>query len=110
VSRQVRFTRRAERDIRRIQTWLAARSRVGALRWLDALHAALDRLRDDAQSGPRAPEAEEVGVELRQRVFQTRRGHPYRLVYLLKEQTIHVLAVRGAGQGWVTAAELELSD
>jgi plasmid stabilization system protein ParE len=110
MSHEVRISRRAERDLRVIQSWLQDRSRIGALRWLDALQAALDQLSDTATSGPLAPEADDLGLDLRQRLFQTRRGHSYRLVYVVREQTVHVLAIRGAGQDFLSADDLELPE
>jgi plasmid stabilization system protein ParE len=110
MSRRAKLSRRAERDVRTIQNWLVERSRVGALRWLEALEAALDQLPTTAASCPTAPEADDLGLDLRQKLFQTRRGHVYRLVFLIREDTVEVLAVRGTGQDFLTADELELPE
>jgi len=110
MSRRAKLTCRAERDVRTIQAWLVERSHRGALRWLDALQAALDQLSGDAASNPAAPEADDLGLDLRQRLFKTRRGHVYRLVFLIRDQSVDVLAVRGAGQDFLSADELELPE
>jgi plasmid stabilization system protein ParE len=105
-----KLSRRAERDVRTIQAWLAERSRAGALRWLDALQAALDQLTEEAASSSYAPEADDLGLDLRQRLFKTRRWHVYRLIFLIREDSVEVLAVRGAGQDLLSAEELELPE
>jgi plasmid stabilization system protein ParE len=110
MTRRATLTRQAERDVRTIQDWLHERSRVGASRWLAALEAALDQLSKNAAASPAAPEADVLGLDLRQQMFKTRRGHLYRLLFVIGDETVDVLAVRGAGQDDVTAEELGLSD
>lgn len=95
---RVTLSRRAERDIRTIRDWIKARSVSGASRWLDVLEDALLQLPLVAATCVAAVEAVEIGLDLRQRIFKTRRGHPYRLVFLIRNETIQVLAVRGSGQ------------
>jgi len=110
MNRRAKLSRRAERDVRAIQTWLVERSRAGALRWLDALQAVLDQLPATASSCPVAPEADDLGLDLRQKLFKTRRGHVYRLVFVIREDSVEILAVRGTGQDFLAAEELELPE
>lgn len=110
MKRRVRFTRRAERDVRSIQTWLADRSRAGAARWLDALQSAVDRLSDIADSCAPAPEADDLGLELRQCLFRTRHGKIYRLVFAIQGSVVEIVAVRGSGQDFLTSNDLEIDD
>lgn len=99
---------RAERDIADVQNWILARSPEGAERWLTALDAALFRLAHSAAECPRADEADRFGIDLRQQTFRTRRGLTYRLVFPIHADVVRVAALRGAGQDWLRADEIEL--
>jgi mRNA-degrading endonuclease RelE of RelBE toxin-antitoxin system len=48
------------------------------------------------KSSVKAPEAEELSIDLRQ--YKTRRGRPYRLIFVIKDTKIEVLTLRGSGQ------------
>ena len=56
----------AKRDVRSIARWLATRSPKGAANWLTAFEDALERLSEDPQSYPIAPERLRVAFEIRQ--------------------------------------------
>lgn len=103
----VRLTRRAERDVADVLTWLTARSPEGAVHWLDAFEFALQRLGSNADHCSPAVEADVIGQDLRQLMFRTRRGNPYRLVFLIQDDLVQILAVRGSGQDLLYADELE---
>jgi plasmid stabilization system protein ParE len=110
MSLRVLISRRAERDIREIRDWIKDRSPIGARSWLNALERALGRLPGVAASSSAAAEAEDLGIDLRQRLFKTRSGHRYRLVFVVRGETIHILAVRGAGQDLLQPGEIEVPE
>jgi len=57
-----------------IYTWIADRSEAGANRWYEVARQAIKSLEHDANQQEIAPEAHELGLELRQKLFKTRRG------------------------------------
>lgn len=70
----VRELRKARQDVESIFCWIRKRSASGAVAWLDAYDALLDRLKEDAASSAMAPEAADFDFEVRQALFKTRRG------------------------------------
>lgn len=98
MSVSVLLTQRAEREIREIRDWIRARSPAGASSWLDALEDAFAQLRQRTASSSPALEADDLALDLRQLTFKTRRGNPYRLVFIVRDDSVYVVAVRGAGQ------------
>jgi plasmid stabilization system protein ParE len=76
----IRLTPRSEFDARQIYRWIQARSPAGAFNWWLAFEIACDRLVEDPLSFGLSPEAEPVGKEVRQVLFQTRHGRPYRIL------------------------------
>jgi len=56
----------------------------------------------------RAPEAELVGRDVRQALFKTRRGRIYRVLFIVVDDMVHVVAIRGYGQDLATLDDLEL--
>ena len=70
-----------------------------------------DTLRAIAQKPERysiAPEAEILDRDIRQALFKTRRGHLYRALFMVVDDAVHVIAVRGYGQELATPYELDL--
>ncbi|MCI0358509.1 MAG: type II toxin-antitoxin system RelE/ParE family toxin [Planctomycetaceae bacterium] len=94
-------TRRADADIHSIISWLANRSESGARSWFQALEATLDWLAENAGSCGLAPENDFFADEIRQHLFKTRRGRPYRLLFTIAGQQVRLLHVRGPGQDLV---------
>ena len=92
----------AERDVQQIYDWLLERSSTGAVSWFSALSAALDSLEDSPQRCAYAPENESHPAPIRQLIFKTRRGRPYRLLFTIAGEEVRVLHVRGPGQRLVT--------
>jgi plasmid stabilization system protein ParE len=103
----VRISRRAKRDISKILTWIADRSSAGAQSWLTVLEKTLARLPEDAASSAMAPEAADLEIDLRQCNFRTRKGNLYRLLFTIRPEAIHVLAIRGTGQDFLTNEDIE---
>lgn len=107
---RVSISRRAKCDIREIVEWIRVRSSKGALAWLDALESNLSHISSDAPSSTPAAEADDLGLDLRQRLFKTRRGNSYRLVFIIRKDIVHVLAVRGTGQDLLQWADIEIPE
>jgi hypothetical protein len=64
----------------------------------------LEALKTDPESRPVAAEGRVSGHLVRQQLFQTRKGRPYRMLFtvVVAEQTVRVLHVRGPGQDAVS--------
>lgn len=107
MKHRVVVLRRAENDVRKIVSWIRDRSRVGAVRWYEAYEAALKRLEFEPTGYSLAEEAEDFPESiLRQFLFKTRRGLQYRGVFIVVEDEVRVLRIRGSGQAPLTADEL----
>jgi len=91
--------RQADAEIDSIVAWLTNRSPTGAQSWYRALTEALDWLESNAPSCGKAPEDDAFVEEIRQHMFKTRRGRPYRLLFAGNQ--VRVLHVRGPGQDLV---------
>ncbi len=107
---RVRVSSRAERDADTIFDWLAERSLDGAAHWYERYLATLHSLPDRAEECPTAPEADHLGLDLRQALFQTLKGRVYRSLFIIRESIIHIVSVRGAGQDLVSADDLEIPE
>lgn len=57
-----------------------------------------------------APESENHRDEIRQRIFKTRRGLPYRILFVVRGDVIYLLHVRGPGQDIMAPDEMQRLD
>ena len=103
----VRELAKARADKRHIFEWLHARSRTGAIAWLSAYDAMVDRLKSNADGCGNAPEAIDIDMIVRQVLFKTRQGRIYRVVFLLDADTASTLRIRGPGQAPGIAIDME---
>ena len=106
----VRVSVRAAHDADVIFNWLAERSHEGAIRWYETFLTMLRTLPDSALGCPIAHEGGELGIDLRELLFKTRKGHFYRVLFIVRADAVHVLNVRGPGQDDVTPADLGVPD
>jgi plasmid stabilization system protein ParE len=97
---------RAQRNVQQIHDWIAQRSPEGAARWFNRFTEALATLDRNPQSCSLAPEDELVDYEIRQLIFRTRKGLPYRALFTIVGGEVRVLHVRGPGQNLVEPDEL----
>jgi len=87
--------RRADADVRHITRWIAGRSVQGANAWLEAYDNLLTRL---AESADRFAEAAECTIPLKEALFSTSHGRPYRAVFMIARHQVRILRIRGHGQ------------
>ena len=102
----VRTLPRAELDAQRIYDWIRERSPDGARRWWLAFDGACSTLKHQPMSHALAPEAEWSDGDIRQLLFKTPRGNYYRLLYVVVEDEVRILRVRGPGEPELLADEL----
>ena len=98
--------RRAQADIASIARWLAERSPHGARAWLHSYDDMVKRLKQQAHSCALAQEHDNFDLDVRQVLFKTRRGRVYRALFLIENQDVYILRVRGPGQAPVQPDEL----
>jgi plasmid stabilization system protein ParE len=98
MKREIYLTRQAEADLDSILTWLESRSPSGATNWTKSLDAAIDWLESHAESCPLAPESDRFEEPVYERLFKTRRGRYYRLLFALTKSQVRILHIRGPGQ------------
>lgn len=110
MSFDVRVSRRAERDADAIFEWLAQRSKEGAVRWYHSFLHSLWSLPTQVARCGIAKEAEKLNIDLRQIHFKTRRGLVYRSLFVIQDNVIHVVGVRGAEQDYVASKAIELPE
>jgi len=98
MKRSKRILASAEADIYHIFEWIAARSPQGARTWVDLLEETLAFLENDADSFGQAEENAEYSFDVRQTIFKTRHGNPYRILFFIDGEVVNILRVRGQGQ------------
>lgn len=97
---------KAERDIDRTVAWLAERSPQGAQSWLVAFEKVCSRGLREPDSFGIAPEDELFSRTIRQCFFRTPHGQTYRILYLVVDNEVRLLRVRGPCQDLLTSEEL----
>lgn len=104
---EVRVSGRADCDADAIFNWLSARSEAGAHRWYQSFLSLLEKLPGLARGCSVASEARMLGDDVRQVLFKTKKGSTYRVLFVLRGETIHIIAVRGSGQAHATPDDVE---
>jgi len=102
----VRELRKAKADKRLIFEWLHERSRDGAIAWLAAYDAMIERLKVGAGTFGDAYESADLDIDVKEAHFKTRRGRVYRALFAVEDNDVYILRVRGPGQAPVTPADL----
>jgi plasmid stabilization system protein ParE len=107
---RVTLTATAEAEFRTQYAWIAERTQSGAQSWALAFHAALDQLKRVAISCPKAPETQHRDEVIYQRTFKTRRGRPYRMLFLIRDDVVYILHIRGPRQNLMQADEIQVPE
>lgn len=94
----VTITRRAKSDLIQIGDWLHERSPTGAQSWLAVAQATIAGLEDSPRRHSLAPENEYSPREIRNAFFKTRRGHIYRAIFFIEDDTVFVTHIRSPRQ------------
>lgn len=96
---QVILLPRADEDVQTIFAYIHERSPAGARSWHDRFEKVLDALRSNPTIYGAAPENEQYeDWFIQQVIFSTRSGNPYRTLFIVQEQTVNILYIRGFGQ------------
>jgi plasmid stabilization system protein ParE len=103
---KVRVLGRAQQDVSTCYAYIAQRSLQGAASWFNRFVETRDRLSRDPHRRPLAPESRFVDYEVRETLFKTRKGRPYRVLFTIRVDEVIVLRIRGPGQDLLTANDL----
>lgn len=101
------ITARAKADRTTCFDYIARRSPEGALAWLSAFESAVEALLIQPRYGE-APESRGHDETIRQKIFKTKYGLPYRLLYIIRGETIYIIHVRGPGQDLMNPDDVEV--
>jgi plasmid stabilization system protein ParE len=93
-------------DAESIYEWIRRRSETGAAAWYASFETVIRKIANEADSAALAPESDLLGIPLRQRLFRTRHGRRYRVLFTVKDNEVCVLRVRGPGQPPVGTSDL----
>jgi plasmid stabilization system protein ParE len=104
----VNLTSRAKRDIESILRYVQTRSQQGADAWYRRLAEILESISRSPVSFGLAPEDEDHAELIRQAIFKTRKGLPYRALFVQRPEAVYVIHVRGSGQDQLDVDELRL--
>jgi len=110
MSFRVGLTDAALSDVRTILTWISERSPDGAVAWSRAWQKVLNHLEEGADKFSVAPESEDHAEQIFQVVFKTRRGRPYRSLFVIRNDHLFVLHVRGPGQDLIAPGEVRFPE
>ncbi len=108
MSYQVRVLARAREDLDGIVAYIAERSPEGAARLVARFEHALATLEQNPFVAPIASESQELGEEVRHILFRTRVGRKYRALFVVVNDEVRILRIRGAGQPPVTRDDIEI--
>jgi plasmid stabilization system protein ParE len=106
VSYVVNILPRAERDLYECHAWIASFSEDAARRWYTAFNESLDRVCRGPLSYALAPEAARLKAPIRVFVFFANSARRYHGLFVVQENEIQVLRVRGPGQPPVQSDEI----
>jgi plasmid stabilization system protein ParE len=104
----VTVTSSAKQNVRSIIRWIEERSRSGAETWYRRWLEVLKRLGESGGTFGIAPEDEDHEETIYQVIFKTRRGLPYRALFIVRGNQLYVLHVRGPGQDLMSPDEVRL--
>jgi hypothetical protein len=107
MSFTVRELPKAKHDKASIIRWLYERSPMGAAAWLDAYDKTIEQLTESATAFSTAPENDDSEFDVRQALFNTRRGRVYRVLFFVNGDEVFILRVRGPGQAPVMPDDLQ---
>ncbi|MBA4019582.1 MAG: hypothetical protein C0483_20655 [Pirellula sp.] len=95
-------------DVAAVLQWLTEKSPWGAETWNNALNAALEQLKTQADGYPLLPKSKRLGITLRIALFHTPQGRNYQLLFIIDQAQRHVrvLRVRSPGQRPVRRRDL----
>jgi plasmid stabilization system protein ParE len=106
VSFAVVIGRTAREEIADAVYWIFQRSPDAAMKWLDGMEQTIAGLAEFPTRCPLAPESDVTGSEIRQQLYG-RRQHKYRILFVIRGQTVHVLHVRHGARDFLFPSDFD---
>jgi plasmid stabilization system protein ParE len=100
----------AESDFQRQYDYIKERSKRNADSWANAFHRALKKLHTQPATYAIAPECENDERDIRQLLFKTRQGLTYRALFVIREDLVRIIHIRGAGQDIINPNEIQSTE
>ena len=99
---------RAERDITEAYAYIEGAAPDAALRWYGRIKVCIQSLSEFPRRCAKAPEAEKLGIDIRQLLFGKRSGI-YRVIFRIDEHAgeVHVLSVRHGARKPIEPADID---
>ena len=98
MNRKLTYQSRAAKDLESILAYIDERSDQGAIAWLDRYDGVIKRIRENPEQFPKAPESVNLSIAVQNAIVRTKKGLPYRVVFVERPGEIVVLSIRGPGQ------------
>jgi plasmid stabilization system protein ParE len=103
---RIKLTLRAVDDAEQAHAWMAEHhSPMRAAKWYVGLFAAIESLRAFPHRCSLAPEADAFDEPVRQLLYGRRRG-VYRILFVVRGETVNVLGIRHGAQRLLKSEEL----
>ncbi|MFN7717196.1 MAG: type II toxin-antitoxin system RelE/ParE family toxin [Pseudanabaenaceae cyanobacterium] len=103
---QVKLTRSAEQQIELIYLWLKERNPEYADQWFRGLMNAIATLQDKPRRCSLIKENHSTSEEIRQLLYGKSRAK-YRIIFVIREDTAHILYVRHSAQSSINFDSLD---
>jgi plasmid stabilization system protein ParE len=103
---QVKLTRSAEQQIESIYLWLKEGNPEYADQWFRGVMNAIATLQDKPRRGSLIKENHSTSEEIRQLLYGKSRAK-YRIIFAIREDTVHILYVRHSAQSSISFDPLD---
>jgi plasmid stabilization system protein ParE len=100
-----RFAPRALAEANEAHEWIAEQSPQRAAKWYQGLFQRIETLATHPERCPVAPEGRASGEQVRQLLYG-RRGGAYRILFVIRDDVIRIVAVRHGARQPLTAEQL----